>query len=368
MKKIVGILAAAAVAASAFAADLSAGVRLAGDLFNYNGTTGAVQALKLNNENQPWQAPLTLSISSDRAGGTFKFWDGTSNAFETGKWAIWFKPTDTLKVNLGTIDKSMNVETIDWGGRLINYDSFGASLDVNVDAFSMTLSVVPGNGAYWFTDGKKERADAAQEAYDAWIKKFATDPDNPTAAEKASAQAAYDYVIENAAAKSAVAEFNFYAQYAADFGTISAMFDAKDTFETLAFGAGYKNTFDPVTIFVDAAFYKGATNGIGADFDIVFAQDALNIQAYVQWKATDVSNIGKDSMTLLTLAKLSYALDKGTVYLYFKDANLMASDFGCTIKPGFTSSVGIMDYEIAAQFDIAKKVNISVPVNFKVNF
>ena len=73
-------------------------------------------------------------------------------------------------------------------------------------------------------------------------------------------------------------------------------------------------------------------------------------------------------MDLLLLAKLSYKLDPGTVYLYFKDGDLMAEEFGCTIKPGFTGNVGIMSYEIAAQFDVSKKVNISVPVNFKVNF
>ncbi len=324
MKKIVGILAAAAVAASAFAADLSAGVRLAGDLFNYDGATGDVKALMLKNENQFWHAPLTLTISSDRAGGTFKFTDGTSNAFTTGKWAIWFKPFDVLKVNLGTIDKSMNVETIDYGGRLINYDKWGASLDVNVDAFSMTLSFVNDKGTYWFS--KPNGGDVS------------------------------------------VGQLNFYAQYAADFGTISAMFDATDKFNTLKFGVGYKNTFDPVTIFVDGAFYKGTTNGIGADFDIVFAQDALNIQAYAKWTADDITNINMSTMTLLALAKFSYTLDKGTVYLYFKDADILSSSFGCIIKPGFTGSVGIMNYEIAAQFDIASSVKISVPVNFKVNF
>ncbi len=326
MKKIVGILAAAAVAASAFAADLSAGVRLAGDLFNYDGATGDVKALMLKNENQFWHAPLTLTISSDRAGGTFKFTDGDNgSAFTTGKWAIWFKPFDVLKVNLGTIDKSMNVETIDYGGRLINYDAWGASLDVNVDAFSMTLSLITGKGDYWFS--KPNGSDVS------------------------------------------VGQLNFYAQYGADFGTISAMFDAKNKFDTLSFGVGYKNTFDPVTIFVDAAFYKKATaNGIGADFDIVFAQDALNIQAYAKWTADDITNINMSTMTLLALAKFSYTLDKGTVYLYFKDADILESSFGCTIKPGFTSSVGIMNYEIAVQFDIASSVKISVPVNFKVNF
>ena len=360
MKKIVGIIAAVAMAASVFAADLTGGVRLGGDLFNYNGTSEAAKALMLQNENRNWEAPLTLSISSDNAGGTFKFWDGQGTAFETGKWNIWFKPMDMLKVNLGSIDKSMNVETIDWGGRLINYDSFGASLDVNVDAFSMTLSFVPGKGSFWFKSAKTLKAEDAAIVADAKAK--AEDKENALArilADKYDAE---------------VAELNLYAQYAADFGTISAMFDFSKTFKDIKMGAGYKNKFGDITMFADAAFYMAKAtkdadfvNSIGVDADVTYAKDALNAQAYVKWTAP-LKDMKKETMGLLALAKVSYALDKGTVYLYFKDGNLMADDFGCTIKPGFTSNVGIMSYEIAAQFDIAKKVNISVPVNFKVNF
>ena len=71
----------------------------------------------------------------------------------------------------------------------------------------------------------------------------------------------------------------------------------------------------------------------------------------------------------MEIVKATYALDNGmTPYLYFKDANFMADDFACTIKPGFTASFGAMSYEMAVQFDIANKVNISVPVNFSVSF
>ena len=366
MKKIVGILAAAAVlATSVFAAELSAGVRLEGELFNYNGTTEGAQALKLTNANQFWHAPLTLSVSSDRAGGTFKFTDGDKDAFTTGKWAIWFKPTDALKVNLGTIDKSMNVETIDWGGRLINYDSFGASLDVNVDALALTLSVVPGRGGYWFKDGNTLKPAAIDEAKKAAVKAL---PATATDEDKAAAEAAAEAAVATPDAE--IGELNVYAAYSADFGTISAMFDAQSSFKDIKVGAGYKGTFDPITLFVDGAFYSKNTDGktatsFGVDADVVYAQDELNAQAYVKFTAnTDAVDKGE----LLTLAKVSYKLDAGTVYFYFKDGNLMAKDFSATFKPGFTSSVGIMNYEIALQLDVAKKVNVSVPVNFSVNF
>ena len=372
MKKIVGIIAAVAMAASVFAAEISGGVRLGGDLFNYDGTYEAAKALMLKNQNRNWEAPLTLSITSDRAGGTFKFWDNESNAFETGKWNIWFKPMDMLQVNLGAIDKAMNTESITWTNRLINYDSFGASLDINIDAFTATLSIVPGNGAYWFSDGKTELAADVEKAY---IETFAVDPDNPTDAEKAAAKAAGIAAAKNLDTDATLSELNLYAAYSADFGTISFMFDAKDTFKDLAVGAGYKNTFDPITVFADFAFYSkkaskddDPVNAIGFDADVAYAQDALSAQLYLQWKATNIKTIKKETMTLMAIAKVAYTLDKGTVWLKFNDGNLMAEKFAAVIEPGWTSSVGIMDYEISANFDVKEKVNISIPVNFKVSF
>ena len=165
MKKIVGILSAAAVlAASVFAADLTGAVRLEGELFNYNGTTEEVKALVIKPNQQMYWGPLTLSVSSDRAGGTMKMCDEGSDKLSVGKWAIWFKPMDMLKVNLGTIDKSMNTESITYGKRVLNYESFGASLDVNVDAFSATLSVVPGKATYWFDNGMATLKDDVKKA------------------------------------------------------------------------------------------------------------------------------------------------------------------------------------------------------------
>ena len=324
MKKIVGILLAGALLTSAFAADLTGAVRLDGELFNYNGTSGEVKALMIKPNQQMYWGPLTLSVSSDRAGGTMKMCDEGSDKLSVGKWAIWFKPMDMLKVNLGTIDKSMNTESIDWGGRVLNYDSFGASLDVNVDAFSATIAVVPGAGNYWMS--KEDGADLV------------------------------------------AGRLNLYAQYAADFGTISAMLDFSENFKKTSIAAGYKNTFGDITMFADAAVYlKENANTFAVDADVVYAKDALNAQVYVKFDAP-FEGIAKETIGLVTLAKVSYNLGSVTPYLYFKDANIFASDFACTIKPGVTGSVGIMNYEVAVQFDIAKKVNIAVPVNFSVNF
>ena len=384
MKKIVGILLAGALLTSAFAADLTGGVRLAGDLFNYDGTSEEVKALMLKNENNFWNAPLTLSISSDRAGGTFKMCDADSDTMKSGKWAIWFKPMDMLQVNLGTIAKSMNTESIDWGGRVLNYDSFGASLDVNVDAFSATLAVVPGKGSFWFANSKAnvkaagENARAkAEEALKKDEEKAANkkwDEIYTTTAAKEAWYATNKALLDAAeaagkeAAENSFAELNLYAQYAADFGTISAMFDFAENFKKITIAAGYKNTFGDITMFADAAVeLVENANEFKVDADVVYAKDALNAQAYVLFTAP-FEGIAKETIGLVTLAKVSYNMGAFTPYLQFSDDNIFASDFACQIKPGVTGSVGIMNYEVAVQFDIAKKVKIAVPVNFAVNF
>ena len=378
MKKIVGILLAGAMAFSAFAADLTGGVRLAGELFNYNGGSGEVKALMLKNENQFWNAPLTLSISSDRAGGTFKMCDADSDTMKSGKWAIWFKPMDMLKVNLGTIDKSMNTESITYGNRVLNYDDFGASLDVNVDAFSATLSVVSGNNGWWFDNGmaalKNDVIEAAKKDmdYDKMSDEEKKEFDKVAAGLSGSDikdfAKLYNIDIEQDKYNTIFKTLNLYAQYAADFGTISAMFDFSENFKKISIAAGYKNTFGDITMFADAAVYiKENANAFAVDADVVYAKDALNAQAYVKFTAP-FEGIAKETIGLVTLAKVSYNLGSVTPYLQFEDKNVMASDFACTIKPGVTGSVGIMNYEVAAQFDIAKKVNISIPVNFAVNF
>jgi len=416
MKKIVGILAAAALATSVFAVDFSGGVRLEGDLFNYNGTTEGAQALMLKNCNQFWQAPLALSVTSDRAGATIKFTDKDESSFTTDKWAIWFKPMDMLQVNLGTISKFLHRETIDYTHSIFQDevdgsidDAFGASLDVNIDAFTLTVSVVPGKGEYWFQDGKSQAASAVNKLIAADEKddkdaykdaktdaeklaiylgkltaaktkadtKLAADPTDEDLKAAAAAAAKKIKDLEDASVEpdAALKQLNLYAGYTADFGEIIAMFNFADTFKDITMGAGYKNTFGDLTIWGDAGInMKKATkdddfvNQAAVAADVTYAKDALNAQACVKWLSGNLKDISSDTMKIYSVAKVAYTLDMGTVYLYFKDANLLAKDFEATIKPGFESDVGIMHYEIAVQFDVAKKVNISVPVNFKVAF
>lgn len=325
MKKIVGILAAAAVlATSVFAADFTAGARLEGDLFTYDGASEGLSAVTIKGANNPWNAPFTLSVSSDRAGATWKFTDNKAeHGLATCEYGIWFKPFDIMTVKLGKIAESMNTDSIDWTNRVLNYDSFGYEGIIETNGIKVALAAVTGEDTYWFT--KAKGADAA------------------------------------------LGEFNAFFSYGADFGTISAMFDANNTFKKIGAAIGYKKSMDALTFFVDAAFLKDAANGIVANADVKYAKDAFGVEAYVKFSIGSLDAVS-DTMGICAIAKATYALDKGTVYLYIKDGDFMAKDFAMTVKPGFTSSVGIMNYEIAAQFDIASKIKVSVPVNFSVNF
>ncbi len=114
MKKIVGILAAAAVAASAFAADVSASTKIGGRLFNYEGNT--VKFLTEKNDSHDYANPnMTFSISDEKAGATVKLTtDGDKKNVAMTTQTIWFKPIDALKITVGNFDIAKNQKTINY--------------------------------------------------------------------------------------------------------------------------------------------------------------------------------------------------------------------------------------------------------------
>jgi hypothetical protein len=337
MKKIVGILAAAAIAASVFAADVSAGVRIEGSLFDYD-KDGNIKALTFKHKNEDYHKPVSFAISDDKAGATFHFTDKDATTMTSTKWSIWFKPLDVLKITVGDWDTNINVETIDYN-TYSGIGSAGYTLSLTpVDGLSFDLTFAPGwQGKSWLS--KDNGADAA------------------------------------------VAELGLKIAYSADFGTIGAIFDAKNTFEEIKFGAGYKNTFDSLTMFVTFLgwYVKPEFAKIRAEAYAEYAADAIKFQAFV---AGGYNMIGFDPLNTWDFAycnaakkafvgakmKFSYSMDAGTFYVYVKDENFLADAFAMTIKPGFAYNVGCMSGDIAVQFDIANKVAVSVPVSFAVSF
>ncbi|MBP5700282.1 MAG: hypothetical protein J6W71_05505 [Methanobrevibacter sp.] len=378
MKKIVGILAAAAVATSAFAVDFSAGMQLKANLFEYDGASEEISAFKLWNENGKDDKPFVFSLSSDRVGATIKIFDSngdfkTANgkikvdvdltdpndpdvkaeaetegqngklpaAMAAHAFSIWFKPFDALRIDLGNQDIKLNVEHITWwqgnivGGKLNGWDGigdWGYKATYTADAFTAAVAFLPGDNAWWFDKAKD--ADAA------------------------------------------LAETTLYVQYAADFGTINAIFDAKDTFKNLKVGAGFNGKFDDLGIFADVAFFSkkankdaDAVNAIAVDFDASYSVDAIGLEAYVFWKANDIKTIKKETMDLAAYFKASYALNGGSLYFKFLDDDLMADKFGAELHAGYDGNLGAMSYEVEAKIAIAnEKVNFSVPCYFRVGF
>ena len=237
MKKIVGILAAAAVlATSVFAADVSAKVKLDGKLINYDGTKekdGFSAIMSQHNTDESWNPVINMSVSGDNYGASVGIYVGAWDATKMGgwnhgyglgarEWNIWFKPIDVLKIQVGRINESANQESIDYDTRLWNYDTdWGYKLDFNFSGFEFNVGFHQGQGEYWFSQAANG-----------------------------------DAVIKG---------LSVFAGYSADFGRIIAFADFKNTFLDITAGLGYSNTFGDIRIFADAALlYAGVKGGEGA--------------------------------------------------------------------------------------------------------
>ncbi len=398
MKKIVGILAAAAVAASAFAADVSAKVKLDGSLFDFDGTKdkAAISGLSIkHNTDESWNPVISMSTSSDNAGASVSFYVGAWDATKMGgwnhgygigakEWNIWMKPVDVFKLSFGRISASVNTETIDYSNRLFNYDEWGYQAEYAANGLTLNLGLHTGNpGDNWLSQSINET----------------------TKAEETN-----------------IAGLGVYGAYAADFGSICFLFDANNTFKDIKVGAGYKNTFGEVGFFADAALFytkdresvkRAALKvkdeiGFAVDADVKYNKDAFGVEAYARFKMDRLNSDDKvcakkhdwedgskpthydynNPMQVMLLAKATYKLDPVTVYGYFKSENLLGKRWGksttdmlegtsafiSTIKIGVNGNVGAASWDVCGQIDTGafkedwNKVKFSVPVSFSVAF
>ena len=145
MKKIVGILSAAAVlAASVFAADVSASVGLKSTLFESD-TDGKVVVLdSLTNKQDASHLTLfSLQYSSDVAGGGVKYW-GDGDAVKFGKFNVWFKPMEGLKLSfleneLGLFSDKYN----GWEAKKVAEVNAGYGVEYSISGLTFNLNFVP---------------------------------------------------------------------------------------------------------------------------------------------------------------------------------------------------------------------------------
>ena len=408
MKKIVGLLAAAAVlATSVFAADVSAKVRVGGSLFEaapiVNDKGDDATALKLLNAgtvSNPWDAPFaTLTTSTDNAGGTVKFARNGDNI----KWAdvqVWLKPIDVLKITAGGQDLCMNKETITWDNhdKRQAFGTYGYSLGFAQDAISANVAFGTTDGG-WFMEDANAKYKSTEDPLAAYVR-------------------------------------DLYANFAynADFGTISAFFryrgknwsdisdPAKIAFNPtqINFGAAYKNTIDAFTFFVNVigTTYSAPTDkekpywtlaadkegkpyapfGLCVDAFAQYSADALTVKGFVQFDCNDFSHVNAkgdadlvdngSNTALKVIARVDYKLDNGIgLFAQFTDKNLLlkkvqgtdtdpSAAFISEIKAGASGSVGLVSWEAALQFDTGitgkdnkcDKVKISAPIYVQASF
>ena len=181
MKKIITGIAAVAMAASLFAVDFSATVKVKGDIAygDVKENSSSVNFLAFENTTQQDADLLEVHFSGDRAGADFKFWttlkgdslklgDASGNLnFTTGDtdpiipvsmraMKVWFKPIDQLNISLGHVGLYLYTERVNWwkvpmAGSVSQFSSWegrwssAAGLKENV---GLTVEVTPIDGLY----------------------------------------------------------------------------------------------------------------------------------------------------------------------------------------------------------------------------
>jgi len=341
MKKIVGIIAAAALlATSVFAADVSAKVQLEGSLFSMNGTSKKMEMFTINKPGcQAWNPIMSLSANGDQAGAKFCIfsqdwteglggWQKGFNNYSTD-YQIWMSPADGLKLIFGTNDFNLNQEHITWsktdsgiGG------SQGYSIAYNSNGIGIDFMLSPSWGKAWMT--KPDGGDAA------------------------------------------LGNLGFKFTYGADFGTINFLLKAADAadkdgknknFNDLKFGLGYANNFDGINFFANFLGYmKNDFNKIRVE---LYADGNADALAWKVFPTVDYDlKAKKDNLGVGLIARLDYALDGFNAYLYVESANFLADPFAITIKPGVNGNVGGAGWDVALELKVAKKTDINVPVSF----
>ena len=425
MKKIVGILSAAAVlAASVFAADVSAGTQIKGNVFSFSSETSnpdannvvtKTETFKLfsqGNDSHDYAKPnISFSIGDDKAGAKINLTtDGnTLNVAQTTQ-SIWFKPIDILKVTVGGYDVALNKEQIDWTESYTGLGGNGFLVSLNTNGIGIDVGLNEGNKAVtWLS-----------------YEKVTKDPDKNKDNEKKVYPTIKPFFIKGS--------------YTADFGNIGAYVlfnhadpnnwesnygkyniessNANSSIKNFDFGVGYKNTFNPVTIFANVVGHvenvdkvEGVNNEIKRATHLQWIRPELfvtgNVDAFgfslfaapliyvnndkfVPTNDNDnylrAKDKGQSMIEAEILAKVTYRIDAVTVYGYFKDPNIFAqrekknkkdevsyeSAFKATIKAGATGNVGLMNWDTCVQFDIdttkTEKFEVSVPFTLGVSF
>ena len=360
MKKIVGIIAALAMAGAVFAVDIAAHIQLDGAILGQNGDgVGFLQLKKLDpTQDQP---NFTMSVADDVAGAQMMHYAGTDghDILDSSfvEWNIWFKPIDSLKITLGNYEYKLNNPHFGWWHSLFTLPDYGVAVDYTAGDFSASLlfgqnnanvwSADPWNyafGTFWF-DSTKEKAFDKIGNFEAIVTYNLGDAGNIKAAfGKGVRVCPHGFSINNAWKRT-----------------------------DLAFAAGYSNQpWGKTGYFVDVAgvMKKDAEgnlkfNELDSQMYFEFHQDTLaiyliNCVAY----APDAEKKFKDGFEF----KVEYKLDSITPYFQAIGYDIMNKKL--EVKPAVGGKVGPVSYDIGVDvnldFNEGGKTTWSVPMQWTI--
>ena len=331
MKKIVGILSAAAVlAASVFAADVSATAKLESDLFSFNTNTKTVKLFDAINMSDA--DTLKFAVTTDNAGA--KFILKQANKGTISGMGIWFKPIDSIKLSFQENGLGLQADKIHyWDYYKKANVGAGYGIEYTADALSVALNICP----TFLTSGN-------------------------------------DTVT--------VGQFGLKVGYNADFGNIIGLVKFDKNFESIDIGASYQKNISGVDLVADASVYlnKGFS-GVSGLVYAGYTLDALSISAVsnVFYRTDEKKEADKveGNTEVAVVVNVGYRLDALNIKAFFDCDNLLfktfsrnwANDDKAAMKVGvsLSSSVGIASWEVTPQYDFYKEV-ASVAFNTSVSF
>ena len=379
MKKIVGIIAVAAmIASTVFAADVSAATKLQGTVFSYDNAKTFGLFAQANDSHDYANPNISFSISDDKAGATIKLTtDGKEDTevIRQTTQTIWFKPLDALKISVGSFDQALNKEQIKWTESAANLGGNGLLLSVNVEGFGLDfgleecdgdpVSYKQGPAAYWFL--KKDGVD------DASIKPFFI---------KASYAADFGniagFVDFNHLSRSRpYAGHDYLFNYGLDAAKGQTYTPKTGAVTDIFFGAGYSGSFSGINMFVNALGYMADKfEWVRPEIYVAGSADAFSYKLFAAptlFMDSDwLDRTGRKNADLQILAYVQYALDAATVYFRFDDVNVLAENFTSEIRFGAQGSVGAMGYNAWLQINTGtgdgSKVDIALPFELTMSF
>ena len=406
MKKIVGIIGAVAMATSLFAADVSAGTKINGKLFNY-GSDEKLQLFSENNDSHGYANPnFVFGIAGDKAGASLKITtDGNTSPAQTTQ-TIWFKPIDALKITAGNYDVALNKEQIDWTESVTALGGNGYLVSFNASGFGLDIGLHGNNGGAFWLEKAKDTEDAAGNTVKGAL-----------SIKRSFAKASYGADFGNIGAylclNQTVDGWQHFVNKCYNIDSMKSKTPEdglnadgtkkykKASIESMDFGIGYQNNFSGVNVFVNVVgniantfewirpevFVSGSVDAFGYQFfvaPLIYANDKIVFKDQETDKLGADGNWVKEDKKAETECeislKVSYAFDGVTSYVYFNDKNILAKNFASTIKVGAQGNCGSMGWNTWLQIDTGNKVKnvkdgkadykaaFSVPFELSINF